>query len=355
MKIIHTGDIHLESKMHQLSSKKAKERQKEIRDAFFGLIDYANVNDVKVILIAGDLFEGKTVKLNTLKELLSKISLSPDIDFLYLNGNHDDASVFYDDKVGLLPSNFKIFNTEQTTYRYGHIHIQGLDILNYTESELLAQINFNPNDFNILMLHGNESEIPLTKLAGKHIDYLALGDIHIPDIESRKLDARGYYGYCGILEPRGFDETGVRGFFLIDIENHTFKRTFIKHNKRTYHHIEVDITGLDNYTLIQEKINDHTKNISPEDIVRIALKGKYDYNTIKDLTSISTHLNNRFYFSALIDDSHLDYKTIDFENEISLRGEYYKLIQSLTHYDDALKEKLLNYGLKALRGEKIEL
>ena len=56
MKIIHTSDIHLESKMNKLGTNKSKIRQSEIREAFFNLIDYAKKEEVSIILIAGDLF-----------------------------------------------------------------------------------------------------------------------------------------------------------------------------------------------------------------------------------------------------------------------------------------------------------
>src|SRR5690554_4044315 len=183
MKIIHTADIHLESKMNKLGTKKSKIRQSEVRDSFFNLIDYAANNDVKVILISGDLFDSKSVRLNTLRELISKIKLVPEIDFIYLNGNHDDVTVFNNEKLGELPSNLKLIYKE-ANFKYDDIVITSIDITKFPNNEYINKLSLNPLDYNIVMLHGSLNEVPLTKLAGKHIDYLALGDIHIPNIKA---------------------------------------------------------------------------------------------------------------------------------------------------------------------------
>lgn len=353
MKIIHTSDIHLESKMNKLGTNKSKIRQSEIREAFFNLIDYAKKEEVSIILIAGDLFESKKVRLNTLRELVSKINSTPNIDYIYLNGNHDDSDIFNNEKLGELPSNLKIVNKNET-YKYEDIVITAIDAFKYSNEEYLKELNLNPNDFNIVMLHGSLNEIPLTKLAGKHIDYLALGDIHIPDIKSKKLDTRGIYGYSGILEPRGFDELGDRGFFLLDIRGKKLTRTFIKNNIRTYHVIKTSITNLDNYTLIQDAINKSTKDIKSEDIVRVVLEGKYEYETIKDLNSLLASLEKRFFYAELVDESKLDYTKINFEKEVSLRGEFYRMVKE-SSLDESDMDKVLEYGLKALKGEDIEI
>lgn len=353
MKIIHTADIHLESKLKNLGSTKARIRKPEIREAFFKLIDYASKNDVKVIMIAGDFFDAKTVKVKTLKEITSKIKLHPKIDFLYLSGNHDDNSVFENEEITELPQNLKLFKKENY-YQYGKIRIIGVDIFKSSQNKYLKQLTLNEDDFNIVMMHGSPNEIPLKELAGKYINYLALGDIHIPDIKEKQLDHRGVYGYAGILEPRGFDELGERGFFLLEIKNRQMTRTFIKNNKRNYHIIDVDISELNNFTLILDKINKKTKNINKDDIVRVVLKGLYDYETVKDINSILVELKKRFFYAEIKDESRLNYKNVDFEKEISLRGIFLRLVKE-SDLELEKKDKIIEFGLKALKGEEIEL
>ncbi|OQC10834.1 MAG: putative metallophosphoesterase YhaO [Tenericutes bacterium ADurb.Bin087] len=353
MKIIHTADIHIDSKMNRYGGDKTERRKREIKSAFFRLIDYGVNHKINVILIAGDLFDAKELKLSTLREVLTKINSAPAIDFIYLTGNHDDPAVLNHEKLGPLPQNLKIVTSENNTFEYDNLCIKAFD--NYHGDSYIKNLNFDPNKYNILMLHGTETEIPFNKLKGKNIDYLALGDIHIPDISAKALDARGIYGYSGVLEPRGFDELGERGFFVLEIEqNRLLKREFIKNNSRTYHVINVDISGLNNRLDIEIAINNATKNTKSDDIVRIMLTGKYDYELVKDKNALREYLESKFYYAELKDESKLDISTIDFENEVSLRGEFFRLVQS-SNYTSEEKEKLLEFGLAALKGGKIEL
>jgi DNA repair exonuclease SbcCD nuclease subunit len=353
MKIIHTADIHIDSKMNRYGGDKTERRIREIKNAFFRMIDYGVKHIVKVILIAGDLFDNKEVKLATLREVLTKITSAPTIDFIYLAGNHDDPAVFNHEKLAELPSNLKIVTKENNTFLYDDVCIKAYD--NYADEDYTKTLIFDPNKYNILMLHGTEAEIPLNNLKGKNIDYLALGDIHIPDIAAKRLDARGIYAYSGVLEPRGFDEVGERGFFVLEIQkNKLIRREFIKNNSRTYHIIDVDISALNNTLEIELAIKKATNKIPSDDIVRLKLTGKYDYELIKDINALREYLESKFYYAELIDDSKVNLNTIDFANEVSLRGEFFRLIEA-SNYSPEVKEELLKLGLNALKGRKIDL
>ena len=97
MKFIHCADIHLDSKMEtNLSSQKAKERKKEILNTFERMVAYAVENNVKGIIIAGDMFDTaritnltKTRVLNTIiKRILFHILFlciifSPNYSFIF--------------------------------------------------------------------------------------------------------------------------------------------------------------------------------------------------------------------------------------------------------------------------------
>ena len=58
VKIIHTADIHLGSKMDsRFSEEIANERKAELRNTFRRLVEYAKDNDVTVIMLCGDVFD----------------------------------------------------------------------------------------------------------------------------------------------------------------------------------------------------------------------------------------------------------------------------------------------------------
>ena len=128
MKIIHCSDLHLDSKMKSnLDSKKAKERRDEILITYQNMIQYAKSNGVKIILIAGDMFDKKNITVKARNIVLDSINSNPEIDFIYLKGNHDEANFVSD--LEEIPSNLKLFNsTEWTTYKYGRITISGIEL-----------------------------------------------------------------------------------------------------------------------------------------------------------------------------------------------------------------------------------
>ena len=85
MKIIHCADLHLDSKMtSNLSKEQAKERKMEILRTYSRMIEYAKNNDVKAIIIAGDLFDTRNVSATARNLVKDSITSNPDIDFIIL-------------------------------------------------------------------------------------------------------------------------------------------------------------------------------------------------------------------------------------------------------------------------------
>ena len=78
MKIIHCADLHLDSKMtSNLSKEQAKERKMEILRTYSRMIEYAKNNDVKAIIIAGDLFDTRNVSATARNLVKDSITSNP--------------------------------------------------------------------------------------------------------------------------------------------------------------------------------------------------------------------------------------------------------------------------------------
>jgi len=248
MRIIHCADLHLDSGMEtNLSKEQASERKQELLATFAGMIDYAGENGVKVIIIAGDLFDTANTEQKRIKSrVLDLIKSAADIDFIYLQGNHDRSDYFA--TVEDRPANLKMFGKEWSSFVYGNIVITGCELSKNTRSSVYDELILREADTNIVVLHGQESQydgkndaeiINLRKLANRYIDYLALGHIH--QYKCEKLDGRGIYCYSGCLEGRGFDECGDKGFVLLDVEEGVVNHRFIAFSKRNCHEVRVDI------------------------------------------------------------------------------------------------------------------
>ena len=90
MKIIHCADLHLDSRMTaNLTKEQARERKREIIRTFTRMVEYAEKTGVRLIMISGDLFDTRNVSALARNTVRDMICTHPQIDFLYLRGNHD--------------------------------------------------------------------------------------------------------------------------------------------------------------------------------------------------------------------------------------------------------------------------
>ena len=361
MKIIHCSDLHLDSKMKSnLDSMKAKERRDEILRTYQNMVEYAAKNDVKIIIIAGDMFDKKNITVKAKNVVLDSICSHPEIDFIYLKGNHDEASFILD--LEEIPSNLKLFtNTGWTNYRYGKVVISGIEFGEVSNYEIYSTLMLNKNDINIVTLHGQETKydqkdkaeiINIQSLKNKNIDYLALGHIH--KFKQERIDNRGIYCYSGCLEGRGFDECGEKGFVLLDVdeEKNQITSKFIPFAGRHLYEVSVDIADTLTTLDVEEKIDNSVKDIEKEALIKIVLTGKVDINSERDINYLEKKYKNMFYFAKIYDETTLKIDYMTYENDASLKGEFIRLVlkQDLPEEE---KRKIITTGIKALTGEEV--
>ncbi len=355
MKIIHCGDIHLDSRMESnLPATKARERNAEICATFVRMVAFAAEQGVKAVLLAGDLFDTDKVSAQTVNLVLDQITNHPDIDFLNLRGNHD-ASAFAGMEV---PNNLKTFGSEWKHYAYENIVISGMEPERENWDCFYDSLDLPGDKTNIVMLHGQigtqpgEEIIALPRLKGRSIDYLALGHIH--SHQSGKLDDRGLWCYCGCLEGRGFDECGEKGFVLLDVQVGGIKTEFVPFARRTLHEVPVDITGLTTVTQILSSMESAARQIESGDLVKFTLTGGYAPETQKDLRFLQKMLEEKFYFVKIKDESRLAIEKESYEHDVSLKGEFIRLVMASSRSEEE-KERIILWGIQALSGTEVEV
>lgn len=358
MKIIHCADLHLDSKLEtNLAAAIAKDRKQEILNTFERMVAYAVTNEVRAIIIAGDMFDTARVTNLTKTRVLNSIKKHPQVDFLYLSGNHDESNFI--DLIEERPANLKVFGTDWTTFAYGTVKISGIVLNEQNHATVYDTLRLGVDDVNIVVMHGqvvthavrdNKSKtINLNQLKNKQIDYLALGHIH--SYSQAKLDQRGVYCYAGCLEGRGFDECGEKGFVLLEINDRTVKSQFVPFAQRQLIELKFDITPYSDWFTLEDQILAAVKNYRPENLLKITLVGKYPLAMEKHVAMLEQKLH-QFYLVKVKDETVLQVKVADVANDISLRGEFIRqvLASSLT---DAEKEQTILVGLKALNGEDL--
>ena len=355
MKIIHCADLHLGSKMtSKLNITLAHKRRDEILKNFDRLAQYAKLNKVDIILIAGDLLDTDTTTLTTTDYILNVMREYPSIMFIYLCGNHDNNSALKN--ATNLPQNLKCFFTDWYSYECGQdVVITGKEgVLNSNDYK---NLKLNPNKFNIVTLHGQEfvgqkqdgEIINLKMLANKNIDYLALGHIHT--YKQDRLDERGIYAYPGCLEGRGFDECGQKGFILLDIQNKKLSTKFVPFMQREFVEVNLDITGLNTFHQILQKAQSVLADINSNNIVRLNLCGTYDIETDKSLNLLQHELENKFFYVDIKDKSTLYIDPNSYINDVSLTGQFIKEVLN-SNLEQSVKDDIITTGLKILKEAK---
>lgn len=351
MKIIHIGDLHLDSKMKtNLDSSKAKKRRNELVLSFENVVTFAKKEEVRLIIIAGDMFDHQKVTQTTVQTVSDIISGAGEIEFLLLLGNHDKNNPF--SLLPTSPANLKIFTDSWNYYDFDKITVAGVSLNDSNRNVVYSSLALSSERYNIAVMHGDiESDINLPSLKGKNIDYLALGHIH--KHSAGELDARGKYAYCGCLESRGFDESGKKGFILLDTDSREFQ--FITGlTIRNMYELEVDISGLLSYTDIKAAVSCtlSENGVRECDMVKIILKGSYTVDTNKDIEQLLSYLQNTFFFARLEDLSSMEINAEDYKNDISLKGEFVRKTLG-SELSEEEKQAVIMYGIRALRGEEL--
>lgn len=371
MKIIHTADLHLDSPMKaNLDEAKAKERKNEITSNFARLTRIANELDAEAILIAGDLFDQKSITKKVARIVLNEIIKNSEIDFYYLKGNHDQNSFAnFVSEQGEVPANLFMFDESWKKYilnptsKGKKIALYGAEAGDNNMAALAASFEADPDEMNIVMLHGQENEyaakdstevIPISSFKQRCVDYMALGHVHERKI--KPLDSRGVYCYPGCLEGRGFDECGDHGFMLLDADEESGEigAEFIDFAYRKLWHVETDISGTEDAEETVRRVRDEIRKmrIGQRDLIKIELVGDVDEETDVDESYTENAFKDDFYYVKAVNKTGVKIDYTKYENDESLKGWFIRLVRDSNESDED-KGRIVKMGIEALTGGTI--
>ena len=378
IKILHTGDVHLDSPFSGLDLKKSELRRRELRATFRTLMQYVKNNSINILLIAGDLFDSGFVTRETIDMLTAEFASVPECKIIITPGNHDpykDNSVYA--KV-VFPSNVHIFKTEypeKLELPEMDIDIYGYAFLSPTfrRSPLAKMSVDNPNRLNILCAHGDlgapvspHAPISESDIAAFGCDYSALAHVHnggeIIKTKSQLTDADIYYGYSGCLEGRDFGECGPKCAILLEVADgdaplsRQIKFKKVRFAKRRYDIETLDITGAHSVSEVKASISAliDEKEYGDNNLLRLILTGTVSPNLV-----IPKSLSADFpLFHLEIADSTLPLLDNDaLTRDKTIKGEFYRKIkpkiENGTPEERETAAKALRYALSALSGAEI--
>jgi len=233
-KFLHTADIHLDSPLLNLDNYDDVPRDEfrsATRRAFDNIVALAIREQVRFVLIAGDLYDGDCADFNTPIYFRHKMEALRDagIKVFIIQGNHDAASNMKRAFRLQLPDNVHLFSTRKPeTVRLDDLKvaIHGQGFADKAVEEDLSKNYPKPvaGHINIGMLHtncgsheGHDPYAPSTigGLTSKGYQYWALGHIHKPQTLT---GPDPWIIYCGNPQGRHIGEAGARGCILATVD-----------------------------------------------------------------------------------------------------------------------------------------
>ena len=367
LKIVHTGDIHLDSPFSGLDERRAEVRKTELRGVFSSLMTYVRMNSVDILLIAGDLFDRGFVTRETLSILTREFARVPECRVIISPGNHDPYTPDSIYAKVRFPDNVYIFKEKtETKFEFPEINC---DVYGYAfTGESMAESPVCKAEDNgrirILCAHADLDApasvyAPVTagQIVAAGFDYAALGHVHNPP--EPKEAGHCVYGYCGCLEGRGFDETGIKGALLCEIGDDgkkTLRR--LSFSRRRYEAADVSVTGAASSYDVKERIRSliRERKFSEDTLLRVTLKGEVQPSLVLSPAMISEGIDEVFALEIRDETTPaLDMKYL--ETDPTVRGAFYRELKpKLFDPDPDVRRcalRALRYGFSAMAGESL--
>lgn len=348
LKIIHAADLHLDSAFAALNNEQARERRAHQRALVQKIVEIGNEEQVDIILLAGDLFDGQNAYYETAEALRSafaksraKIFISP--------GNHDAyvrnspyRSVKFSDNVHLFTSEEieRVALPELSCVVYG---------AGFTtpacEKSLLEGFSANDDAIKLMVLHGEITNSPskynpitTEQIANSNLNYLALGHVHATEGILRAGNTS--YAYAGAPEGRGFDETGDKGIYIGTISDDSINLEFRKISPYLY--TECIINANEN------KTENYLQGDHAHEVCRLIIEG---ISEGIDVVALQQEYEKNFYKLTIIDRTTPPYDIWEGINDESVKGMFLRKLKALD-IDDEIREKAACYGVAAIENRE---
>ena len=373
MKIMHMADLHLDSAFSGFGKDKADARRALLRDCFIDALALAKERGVKLVLIAGDLFDTPFCTANTRKAIFDAIA-----DFenpvVIAPGNHDyyNKNGTYADKT--LPENAFVFSSDELG-RFDFDEL-GVSVIGYAftsdryeENPLASDVPLSSENVNILCAHGDLGA-PLSKyapispnaIARCGFAYAALGHVH--NAPSLIKAGNTLVGYSGFVQGRSFDELGEGGAYIVDVDLNTKSATAERINlsKLTYEIEKVDITACSSDEDVIKAITGVIERggYGEKNALRVCLTGAIPSHYKPDTKRMEAE--SAFSSLALIqvrDESVANLDLEYLERDMTVKGEVYRrLLPSLNSADENERKTAslaLRFALAALDKREISV
>ncbi len=289
MKILHSADWHLDAPLTSLEEGAAQALRKEMKKIPEKIADLCRQEQCDLMLLSGDLFDGQWSRqtLESVKEALGSLN----IPVVITPGNHDYCAVGSPYLEEQWPENVHIFKKPQMESMVlpaldCRIYGGGYDSMDCPG--LLKRFRAQGEErWHIGVLHAeagntNSAYCPITKyqIQESGLHYLALGHIH------KQGSLPGGETVCvwpGCPMGHGFDETGVKGVIIADLEE-SVSISFVPLDTPRFYDEDVDVS--DDPVAVLAGI---LPAVESRDLYRVTLSG---YSAGLDLAALRSRFSH---------------------------------------------------------------
>lgn len=259
MKFIHAADLHVDSPLRGLDDydgAPVARLRGASRQALIALVELALEQNVAIVLLAGDIYDGNWADFRTglfFREQMLRLRRAGILVFM-VKGNHDAESQI----TKQLPEVegvhvFSAHKSETIDLEALGVAVHGRSFPHRAVPEDLVPLYPDPlpGRFNIGLLHtsltgreGHDSYAPTSveALCDKGYDYFALGHVHAREVV-RPSDPR--IVFPGNLQGRHAKETGPKGCELVTVEGGVITAAeFVPLEVVRWHQLRLDVSGL---------------------------------------------------------------------------------------------------------------
>lgn len=369
MKLLHTADLHLDSPFCGATAEEAEARREAQRRLFARVFACAKEEACDLILIAGDLFDGKYVTPET-ADLARRLFREAGVPVLLAPGNHDPfvPGSFYGTE---LPENVMVFtSSELQCFALDDLHVR---VFGYAFSS--AALTVSPlagadvpkkGDWLHLLCAHADLNAPLSRyaplspgdVARLGVDYAALGHVHCPSAE--QACDKPCIRYCGIPQGRSFDEPGEGSVLLVTLtpgEQPSVERRTVSHER--YRAEELDISHCASEEDVRRAAAEITAACSAiaGTHLRLTLTGFAEPEWSSGYAALAESLRGNLASLTVRDETLPAVSDRVLRQDISLRGAFYRaLAPKLTEGDAESRRRAalaLQIGLAAIDGRRI--
>ena len=348
IKILHSGDWHLDSPLQGRTPEQAVILRRELGKIPGKLAELCRQEQCDLVLLSGDLFDGAYTQesyrqvYDALQRMGVPVFLSP--------GNHDYICPESPYEKEIWPENVHIFKKQQIEWvdlpdlslRVYGAGFQSMDCPGLLE-------NFKAEGNSVGVFHGDPTQVnspynPITKrqVQQSQLRYLALGHVHKGDSFTA---GQTLCAWPGCPMGRGWDEQGEKGALIITLDE-TVQMQFVPLDAPKFYDLSVDYA---------KGVGSVLPAVPGNDFYRVTLTGEAEQVDLEALGEAFGEFPNL----VLRDDTHRPADPWEHAGEDNFEGVYFGILKQMReNADEEEKARILlaaKLSRKILDGQEVVL